>query len=225
MNPRPLLIPAAVAVALGLAAPAAAHVPQISTRCLGAVSVLDVDLRNYTAGATLQLTGGVTRSITFDGDYKHSFQMTGTTHVVVTANDHIGDLDETEHTQSCTTTTSSSTPDSVPPSTTSTPVTTPSTSSSSSPTTTVVTEVAPPTTTAPTSTEVGVAPPTTHHCEEDEPCWDCTTMGNLICGPTQAPRPAGLPETGFPAAVACACATGFLLVGFAIKRLARRRTA
>jgi len=20
-------------------------------------------------------------------------------------------------------------------------------------------------------------------CQEDEPCWDCTTMGNLICGP------------------------------------------
>ncbi|AGU91975.1 hypothetical protein ADAWI_58 [Mycobacterium phage Adawi] len=24
-------------------------------------------------------------------------------------------------------------------------------------------------------------------CEEDEPCWDCTTMGNRICGPGQAP--------------------------------------
>lgn len=21
-------------------------------------------------------------------------------------------------------------------------------------------------------------------CQEDEPCWDCTTMGNRICGPT-----------------------------------------
>lgn len=20
-------------------------------------------------------------------------------------------------------------------------------------------------------------------CQEDEPCWDCATMGNLICGP------------------------------------------
>lgn len=20
-------------------------------------------------------------------------------------------------------------------------------------------------------------------CQEDEPCWDCTTMGNRICGP------------------------------------------
>ncbi len=21
-------------------------------------------------------------------------------------------------------------------------------------------------------------------CEEDEPCWECDSMGNLICGPT-----------------------------------------
>lgn len=21
-----------------------------------------------------------------------------------------------------------------------------------------------------------------HQCEEDEPCWDCETMGNRICG-------------------------------------------
>lgn len=20
-------------------------------------------------------------------------------------------------------------------------------------------------------------------CQEDDPCWDCRTMGNLICGP------------------------------------------
>lgn len=24
-------------------------------------------------------------------------------------------------------------------------------------------------------------------CEEDEPCWDCATMGNRICGPVTAP--------------------------------------
>lgn len=23
-------------------------------------------------------------------------------------------------------------------------------------------------------------------CEEDMPCWDCTTMGNRICGPITA---------------------------------------
>jgi hypothetical protein len=25
--------------------------------------------------------------------------------------------------------------------------------------------------------------PAVDRCEEDEPCWDCKTMGNLICGP------------------------------------------
>ncbi|AER49374.1 hypothetical protein STINGER_59 [Mycobacterium phage Stinger] len=24
-------------------------------------------------------------------------------------------------------------------------------------------------------------------CEEDMPCWDCTTMGNRLCGPGMAP--------------------------------------
>ena len=27
-------------------------------------------------------------------------------------------------------------------------------------------------------------------CQEDEPCWDCETMGNRICGPTVEPPPA-----------------------------------
>lgn len=31
---------------------------------------------------------------------------------------------------------------------------------------------------APTTTTTTVA-----HCDEDQPCWDCATMGNLICGP------------------------------------------
>jgi hypothetical protein len=26
---------------------------------------------------------------------------------------------------------------------------------------------------------------TTQHIEEDEPGWDCATMGNRVCGPTQ----------------------------------------
>ena len=27
------------------------------------------------------------------------------------------------------------------------------------------------------------SPPTTHvACFEDEPCWDCATMGNQVCG-------------------------------------------
>lgn len=39
-------------------------------------------------------------------------------------------------------------------------------------------------------------PPTT--CQEDEPCWDCKSMGNLICGtpaPTPTPAPACVPPT------------------------------
>jgi len=26
-------------------------------------------------------------------------------------------------------------------------------------------------------------------CEEDMPCWDCSTMGNKVCGPTATPAP------------------------------------
>ena len=40
-------------------------------------------------------------------------------------------------------------------------------------------------------------------CEEDDPCWDCTTMGNQICGPVviaapvhyHAPSPTPAPST------------------------------
>ncbi len=30
-------------------------------------------------------------------------------------------------------------------------------------------------------------PPVTEVCQEDEPCWDCETMGNQICGPITEP--------------------------------------
>ena len=54
----------------------------------------------------------------------------------------------------------------------------------------------------PTPTTIPAAEP---ECWEDEPCWDCTTMGNLQCGPTTtvatvAPAPQMLPETGAVAA-------------------------
>ena len=39
------------------------------------------------------------------------------------------------------------------------------------------TTVAEPTTTVPTTT--APAP----ECQEDDPCWDCETMGNMVCGP------------------------------------------
>jgi hypothetical protein len=36
--------------------------------------------------------------------------------------------------------------------------------------------------TAPATDESYPAPPASYECVEDEPCWDCATMGNLICG-------------------------------------------
>ncbi len=49
-----------------------------------------------------------------------------------------------------------------------------------------------PTTTTTTTT---VPPDEPAVCHEDEPCWDCETMGNRICGPTTEPPPA---HTGEP---------------------------
>jgi hypothetical protein len=40
----------------------------------------------------------------------------------------------------------------------------------------------------------GTAIPSEAPCVEDDPCWDCETMGNLICGPVPAP-PAAEPQT------------------------------
>lgn len=37
-------------------------------------------------------------------------------------------------------------------------------------------------------------------CDEDEPCWDCETMGNRICGPIAgAPAPVEAPDPSWPA--------------------------
>lgn len=33
------------------------------------------------------------------------------------------------------------------------------------------------------------APVPSVSCVEDEPCWDCDTMGNRTCGPTVTPSP------------------------------------
>jgi hypothetical protein len=43
-------------------------------------------------------------------------------------------------------------------------------------------------------------------CEEDMPCWDCKTMGNLICGPVQAPveAPVALTTVSAPVEVTAA---------------------
>lgn len=61
-------------------------------------------------------------------------------------------------------------------------------------------------------------------CHEDEPCWDCSTMGNLVCGPVEAsplvaqsapPLPA-LPSTGFDPHFAFAAL--ILVIGGALLR-------
>lgn len=65
-------------------------------------------------------------------------------------------------------------------------------------TTTTTTDPAPTTTVQPTTT---VAQPTTtvDECLEDEPCWDCETMGNRECGPapTHTLAPDAEPHPGF----------------------------
>lgn len=73
-------------------------------------------------------------------------------------------------------------------------------------------------------------------CQEDQPCWDCTTMGNLICGPVpNATTSAGtasvavrtLPSTGTTSAPIVGGATLALVTGVALvlASLRRRRIA
>lgn len=73
------------------------------------------------------------------------------------------------------------------------------------------------------------APPV---CQEDEPCWDCTTMGNRICGPTAGPivttttttvaSEKELPVTGADVADATVVGVSFLMVGAVIWAWMRR---
>ncbi len=53
---------------------------------------------------------------------------------------------------------------------------------------------APQPTTPPTHTEVISPAPFVPACQEDEPCWDCSTMGNQQCGPviTDVPNSGGV---------------------------------
>ncbi|KKM07943.1 hypothetical protein LCGC14_1728860 [marine sediment metagenome] len=77
------------------------------------------------------------------------------------------------HVMVCTTTTTSTTTPASTTTTTTVILTT--TTTTTSPTTTVPTTT---TTVFPSTTT------TTSPCQEDEPCWECETMGNLTCGPT-----------------------------------------
>lgn len=46
-----------------------------------------------------------------------------------------------------------------------------------------------------TTTTIAPEVTTTTVCEEDDPCWDCETMGNRICGPTTTTIPEEEPTT------------------------------
>ena len=110
-------------------------------------------------------------------------------------------------------------------STTVAPSTSSTTSTTAAPTTT--TTVAPSTTTHPpasststTTSSVAVGPPPTQPCQEDEPCWDCATMGNHECGPTPQ-----LPITGddHRAVILASLVVG--LTGVILVTVSRRRSA
>jgi len=45
----------------------------------------------------------------------------------------------------------------------------------------------------------GACPAPTVPCQEDEPCWDCSTMGNLICGPPDIGTPVTIVQPAPPA--------------------------
>lgn len=102
---------------------------------------------------------------------------------------------------------------------------------------TTTTTVTPTTTTvAPTTTTVSAVP-----CQEDEPCWDCSTMGNQICGPTvevvtptvptatlppvvtSVPANVTLPATGDTSDSIVTLAFFVASLGIALALIARRR--
>lgn len=78
-------------------------------------------------------------------------------------------------------------------------------------------------------------------CEEDQPCWDCATMGNHICGTTfdlchplgqpglntcettaVVAVPRALPVTGTTNVTTVEVAALFLALGILVNRWARR---
>lgn len=65
------------------------------------------------------------------------------------------------------------------------------------PTTTLVTTTIPTPTTVPTTTTV---------IHEDDPRWDCATMGNRVCGPTTIPNTVATPTTLAPTTLEVRCA-------------------
>ncbi len=70
-------------------------------------------------------------------------------------------------------------------------------------------------------------------CHEGDPCWDCETMGNRVCGPVEIDEPTdgprtSLPETGARDVVLGICLGGGALLvgaGIALRLWVRRRLA
>lgn len=60
---------------------------------------------------------------------------------------------------------------------------------------------------APVATVAAVGP--VGRCEEDQPCWDCATMGNRLCGYGTAGGPSGSIDGGI---LTVTCPTGSIAV-------------
>lgn len=66
-------------------------------------------------------------------------------------------------------------------------------------------------------------------CQEDEPCWNCATMGNHVCGPVGVPivgvarsvPTATLPATGTPAGMLTLLALGLIILGKGLAKVKR----
>lgn len=105
-----------------------------------------------------------------------------------------------------------------------------STSTSVAPSTAPTTTVAPSATTTTTvalATDVPPVPSTTAPpCQEDQPCWNCATMGNGICGTTTtAPptHPSSLPATGSRTGIELSIALSALAIGWCLLSIRRSR--
>lgn len=62
-------------------------------------------------------------------------------------------------------------------------------------------------------------------CTEDMPCWDCSTMGNQICGTPEVAVTPQLAHTGNTENIQItAVATVLIVIGIILERLAHRNT-
>lgn len=64
-------------------------------------------------------------------------------------------------------------------------------------------------------------PPSPPPCTEDMDCWDCSTMGNMICGPVSDPASFMLPTTGSSSLFLLTIAVAFVAIGKTLRRIGR----